>query len=151
MKRMLLLAVICGSALMSVLAACGTRYAQSARTVAYEDGVYRGVFIDGDEIQVNVQFALEGNRVQSIGFRRLYAKGDDYLHAEEGSLEARLRDEYRTLLDHLLGKDIRAHLSDLHTPEDIASDVDGLTAATMRSSKLVSAIRDGLNRGVYSY
>lgn len=117
----------------------------------FEDGSYRGVFIDKDEIQVNIEFSLEDNRVTGIRYRHLRAEGREYLKADDGTREARLRDEYRKLVEYLIGKDIRMHLADLYRPETIAADVDGLSAATMRSSKMISAIRDGLNRGVYSY
>ncbi len=117
----------------------------------YEDGTYRGVFIDRDEIQVGIEFTLRDHRVTQIGFRHLQAQGDEYLHAENGTKEARLRDEYVKLIEYLEGRDIRTHLTDLYRPENIADDVDGLTAATMRSAKMVSAIRDALMRGVYSY
>ena len=142
---------------MALLVVGGLLYAgwadQGGAKPMYEDGTYRGAFIDRDEIQVNIEFTLEDHRVTQIEYRHLHAQGDEYLHAEDGTLEARLRDEYLKIIGHLEGNDIRTHLTDLYHPENIASDLeaDGLTAATMRSSKMISAIRDALMRGVYSY
>jgi hypothetical protein len=56
--------------------------------------------------------------------------------------------EYKSLIDHLIGKDIRDSLSDLYKPGTI---VDAASGATLRAGKVISAIRDALNRGVYSY
>ena len=51
-----------------------------------------------------------------------------------------------------MGINLAVVLTDLYRTERIvATEVDGYTAATIRSSKIISAIRDGLNRGVYSY
>ena len=144
----------CAVALLAgVGAGCQKALVQRLEEVSHEDGTYRGVFIDQDEIQVGIEFSLHDNRVTRIGFRHLRAKGDEYLNAEEGSREARLGDEYKKLIAHLEGKDIRKHLTDLYEPERIAGDLplDGLTAATVRSSKMISSIRDALMRGVYSY
>ncbi len=147
-SRLLVLMVVLLAALTAGCAQLEGR--EGVDEPGYEDGTYRGVFIDRDEIQVNVQFSLQDNHVTDIGFRLLQAQGDEYLHAPEGTTEARLRDEYQRLITYLVGRDIRVHLEDLYHPERIAHDVDGLTAATMRSSKMISAIRDGLNRGPYS-
>lgn len=40
----------------------------------------------------------------------------------------------------------------MYEPGDIVKEeVDGFTGATIRAGKIISAVRDGLNRGVYSY
>ena len=65
-------------------------------------------------------------------------------HAEEGVTE-----QYNDLAAYLVGKDVSA-LQDLYFPANITKDADTFTAATLRSSKLISAINDGLNRGLYA-
>ncbi|MCG5517296.1 MULTISPECIES: FMN-binding protein [Ectothiorhodospira] len=45
-------------------------------------------------------------------------------------------------------------IPELYSPGEVVTEnaeVDGFTSATIRSSKVISAIRDALNRGVYSY
>ncbi|ERP30716.1 hypothetical protein [Chitinivibrio alkaliphilus] len=117
----------------------------------YEDGQYRGVFIDGSDIQVNIQFTLENDHVTEASFRHLRRDEDYNIDAEEEPWASVIQ-QYHEALNHLVGKDITEHLEDLYTPEAIVTtEVDGYTSATIRSNKLISAIRDGLNRGVYSY
>ena len=117
---------------------------------SYEDGTYRGAFIDRDDVQVNVQFTLRNNVIESIGYRRLSHRGIDYLEPEDERTEA-LAEQHKQILEYLEGKDIRAHLADLYEPGQFVDDVDGFSGATIRANKVVSAIRDGLNRGVYVY
>ncbi len=117
----------------------------------YPDGMYRGAFIDGDTIQVNVQFTLENGVVTAARFRHLRRNDDYHQDAEEEPYRS-VVDQYRESLDYLIGKDLRAHLADLYHPErTVITEVDGYSAATIRSTKIISAIRDGLNRGVYNY
>ncbi len=127
----------------------GNRFVDDS--VRYEDGVYRGVFIDGDSIQVNVQFRLIEGVVAEASFRHLRRDDDYNLNAEEEPYRSVIQ-QYQEALNHLVGKNLEKHLSDLYTPEEIVeTEVDGYTAATLRSSKIISAVRDALNRGVYSY
>lgn len=118
--------------------------------VSYEDGTYRGAFIDRDAVQVNVQFVLEDNIVTNIGYRFLSHRGIDYLEPEDEMTEA-LKDQHYQILEYLEGKDIRESLVDLYEPGDFVEDVDGFSGATIRANKVISAVRDGLNRGVYVY
>ncbi len=118
--------------------------------VSYEDGTYRGAFIDRDAVQVNVQFTLEDNIITSIGYRHLAHGGIDYLEPETEATEA-LKEQHEQILEYLEGKDIREHLVDLYEPGDFVDDVDGFSGATIRANKVISAVRDGLNRGVYVY
>ncbi len=41
-------------------------------------------------------------------------------------------------------------MDDLYTPGDILDDYEGFSGATVRGTKIRSAIQDGLNRGLYS-
>ncbi|ACB84359.1 FMN-binding protein [Natranaerobius thermophilus] len=117
---------------------------------SFEDGTYRGVFSDGGEMQVNVQFTLENNEITEIDFRHLAYDGDDYLESEN-ELVVGIKDQHKELLDYLEGTDIRDSLVDLYEPGEIVEDeVDGFTGATLRSNKIISAMKDGLNKGVYS-
>ncbi len=120
------------------------------RERSYEDGTYRGVFIDRDAVQVNVQFVLEDNIITDIGYRLLSHRDMDYLEPEDSATEA-LRDQHMQILEYLEGKDIRESLVDLYEPGDFVEDVDGFSGATIRANKVISAVRDGLNRGVYVY
>ena len=119
--------------------------------VSYEDGTYRGVFIDRDEIQVVVQFTLEDNIVQAVSFRSLSYAGTDYLNTDDEIVEG-IAQQHKDAFEHLVDKDIREALVDLYEPGELGlEDVDGRTGATIRSNKIISAVRDALNRGVYSY
>ena len=120
--------------------------------ISYEDGRYRGVYIDRDEVQVVVQFDIEDNVVTSASFRWLAYGGTDYRASEDETIIA-VRGQHEDALQHLVGKDIREALVDLYTPGelDIEDVSDVFTGATIRANKIVSAVRDALNRGVYSF
>lgn len=125
---------------------------QDVEKVSYEDGTYRGTFSDGGAMQVGVQFKLENNMVKEVSLRHLEYKGTDYLKEETDKTVMGLAKQYEEVLDYLVDKDIREGISELYEPGNIVKEeVDGFTGATVRSSKVISATRDGLNRGVYSY
>lgn len=126
----------------------------------YPDGRYRGSFFDSGDYEVALQFHIKDNILYNLSYRHLYWRGDDYLNPEcennqlfpPKDLEV-LAKQHQQLLEYLDGKDVSA-IGDLFTPEIAAEDVDGefvdtWTAATIRSAKVISALRDGLNRGVY--
>jgi spore coat assembly protein SafA len=121
----------------------------------YEDGTYRGVFVDGGKQQVGVEFKLKNNVVTDISFRTLLYGNTDYRAEKTDPKILAYTEQYNELISYLKGKDIRSALEELYKPSTIVSDktigVDSLTGATLRSGKVVSAINDGLNRGVYSY
>ncbi|AOY75291.1 stalk domain-containing protein [Clostridium formicaceticum] len=118
----------------------------------YEDGTYRGMFADRGDIQVSVEFKLENNIVTDISFRQLYHGGKDYRTEKEDEVMIGLRGQYEQLIHHLVGKDIRESLHHLYEPGNVVTeDVDAFTGATLRSGKVISAVRDALNRGVYKY
>lgn len=149
MKKLLL--IIIGVALLT-LTGCSTTSEQPTETeISYEDGTYRGIFADGGEFQVGVQFKLNNNIVESVSFRQLAYKGVDFLESED-PLYIGWAEQYTAAFEHLIGKDIRVSLEDLYNPKDLEiEDVDSFTGATIRANKILSAIRDALNRGVYSY
>ena len=137
-----------------VLSGCGAQAPTQSNNQApvetsYEDGTYRGAFLDGGEMQVNVQFTLEDNVVTEARYRYLAYNGTDYLSSDDTDIEA-LKGQYEQAIDYLIGKDIRDSLQDLYEP-DFVDDVDAFSGATIRANKVISASRDALNRGVYSY
>jgi len=143
--------ILLGSIILLLLS-CRTHDISPAEGARYlEDGTYRGVFIDQDSIQVNVQFTLRDGVVTDAEFRHLRRDDNYHLETEEEPYKSVIR-QYQEALDHLVGRDISGYLAALYHPEKIVStEVDGYTSATIRSSKVISAVRDGLNRGVYSY
>lgn len=125
---------------------------KTSQTQSYENGTYRGAFIDGGYMQVGVEFKLEDNIIKSIALKHLEYKGINYLKEEENKTVVGVRGQYQKLADYLVGKDIRNSLSDLYDPGKIVTEnVDALTGATLRSGKIISSVRDALNRGVYKY
>lgn len=129
-----------------VLVAC-----QGDDEISYEDGRYRGVYIDRNEVQVVVQFDIEDNIVTAASFRWLAYNGTDYRASDDETIIG-IRGQHVDALQYLVGKDIREALVDLYTPGELGlEDVDSFSGGTIRSNKIVSAIRDALNRGVYSY
>lgn len=123
-----------------------------AAVKTYSDGVYRGIFIDGAEMQVNVDFELKDNKVVTAKYRYLFYKGIDYRKEAVDAKIMEMNKQYGELLTYLVGKDIRTAVKDLYVPGNIVknTNIDGVTGATLRSGKIVSAINDALNRGVYS-
>jgi len=128
----------------------------------YPDGRYRGSFFDSGDYEVALQFHLEDNVFYNLSYRHLYWRGDDYLNPEcednelfpPSDLEV-LAKQHEQLLEYLDGKDVTA-IADLFAPEIAVDDVDGeyvdtWTGATVRSAKVISALRDALNRGVYRH
>lgn len=108
----------------------------------YRDGLYKGVFVSKQETQVEVSFTLKNDIIKSIKYKTLYFRGQDYL--KESSLE-NLRRQYEGLLTFLIGKNVNEGMEKLYHPEKIE-----LAGATIRSSKVRSAIKNGLNNDVYT-
>lgn len=130
-------------------------YSKGTPSISYENGTYRGAFSDGGYQQVGVQFTLEDNKVKAISYRTLDYRGVNYRAEKEDPKTLAVYNQFVELIQHLEGKDIRTTLDDLYKPTLIVSDVeleaDTITGATVRSGKVISAINDGLNRGVYAY
>ena len=129
-------------------------YVQSSQVKVknYEDGTYRGSYVDGGYRQVGVEFKLENNIVTSFSLKHLEYKGINYTTEKEKQTIIGLREQYDQLAKYLIGKDISESLVNLHKPGEIVTNkVDTFTGATLRSGKIISATQDALNRGVYSY
>ena len=140
-------------ALSLLFTACTKR--ESTRTSErhdHPDATYRGAFIDEGTIQVNLQFTLVDGIVSKASFRHLVGAKPEYnLETEEEPYRSVVA-QYEEALQYLVGKPLRDHLTNLYDPGRIVTlEVDGYTAATIRSTKIISAIRDALNRGPYQY
>jgi len=148
MKRKALGFMIVAAALTLILTA-----GLAAQEDGYEDGRYRGSFYDSGEFSVAVQFYLEDNIVEDASFRYLYYDGVDYLSARYLRSVRELTEQYVEALEYLEGKDITEHLDELYDPSNIVEGetIDGFSGATIRSSKIRSAVQDALNRGVYDH
>ena len=102
-------------------------------------------------IWVNVQFTLQDGIVTAARFRHLRGDENYNINVEEDPYKSVVA-MYKESLDYLVGKNLKDHLPYLYNPEMIVTtEIDGYTSATIRNNKIISAIRDGLNRGVYSY
>lgn len=114
----------------------------------YVDGRYRGVYSDGGEQQVGVEFRIEGNTFTSFTFRHLYYSGVNYRSLEQGDTLYPVLLQHQQLAEYLVGQPLSV-LLELYTPANVIDDVDAFTGATVRANKVFSAIMDGLNRGIY--
>ena len=114
------------------------------------DGHYRGVFTDRGIIQVNITFDLRDGRFESVDYRYLAYRGVDYLELEEGDELYPVMVQHRQIAERLEGEPV-TRIFALYEPERMVDDIDGYSGATLRGAKVISAIRDGLNRGVYSW
>ena len=148
--RMLALLIAVGTLLVS---ACQTsQHVSTAEMNEYPDATYRGAFIDEGIIQVNLQFTLEGGIVTAASFRHLVGAVPGYnLETDEEPYRSVVL-QYEEALQHLVGKSLRSGLPDLYDPGSVVTlEVDGYSGATIRSTKIISAVRDALNRGPYQY
>ncbi|NBG89542.1 FMN-binding protein [Isachenkonia alkalipeptolytica] len=115
----------------------------------YQDGTYRGIYGDGGDQQVSIQFSLEDGNIYDMSFRHLYYGGTDYRELEEGDALYGIVEQHEQIAEYFEGKALN-DIAELHNPGDFVDDVDAATGATIRANKVYSAIRDGLNRGIYS-
>jgi len=114
------------------------------------DGRYRGVFGDGGEMQVNVQFDLRDGVLSNVSYRHLAYRGVDYRALDEEDDLYPVWVQHQQLAEALEGEPLTAIFA-LYEPERLAEDIDGYSGATLRGNKVHSAFRDALNRGVYSW
>lgn len=114
------------------------------------DGRYRGIFADRGEMQVNVQFELRDGLIHDLRYRHLAHRGIDYLTLAEGDALYPVLVQHRWIGDALEDRPLHAIFA-LHGPDALIDDLDGFSGATLPGNKVLSAIRDGLNRGVYEW
>ena len=131
------------------------------------DGDYRGHF-DDREHNVSVQVTIEDEEIVGVSLRYQQYDGivyeedpevpDDYPITPE-QIEG-MAQQYEESLEYLIGaqgvEEIEERLGHMEgNPSGPAleaietEDVDGFSSATIRSSKLASAVRDAFNRGRY--
>ena len=134
---------ICMAALLALaLALTGGAAAQESQ---YADGIYRGFYYDGGIEQIAIQFELQDGVFQSVVYRGVKYKDGDYMSDDASDAQKAALRQYRELAAYLVGKGVDA-IDDLYAPYGIVEDIDAVTTATMQSSKLISALWDGLNR-----
>lgn len=114
----------------------------------YSDGIYRGFYYDGGIEQLSIQFEIQNGLFNSIVFRSVRYKDGNYMSPDASDAQKAAYNQYVQLADHLVGKSIAA-INDLYSPYDFVEDADAVTSATIQSSKLISALWDGLNRHPY--
>lgn len=134
--------------LMVILAALLLGASCALADAAYPDGIYRGFYYDGGIEQIAIQFELRGGVFDAIVYRSVKYKDGDYMIEDASDAQKATLRQYQQLADYLIGKGVEA-IDDLYSPYDIVDDVDAVTTATMQSSKLISALWDGLNRRPY--
>lgn len=108
----------------------------------YRNGTYRGVFVSGQETQVEVDFNLKDDKVEKPKFRTLFYKEQDYLKNKDLTKH---KDEYEALLTYMTNKNVNEGMEALYTPGDIEN-----AGATIRASKVRAAVKNALNSGVYT-
>lgn len=116
----------------------------------YLDGIYRGHFSDRGQMQVSLQFSLRDHHLYDIELRYLAYADVDYLKLTEQQPFYPVLQQYRQAIAQLQGQPL-ARLFDLYEPGNLVEDIDGFSGATLRGSKIISAVRDALNRGVYQW
>ncbi|MCQ9627085.1 MAG: hypothetical protein ACRCUO_05980 [Cetobacterium sp.] len=108
----------------------------------YRNGTYRGVYISGQETQVEVQFDLKDDKVEKPKFRTLFYKDQDYLKNKDLS---KYKAEYEALLTAIINKNVNDGMETLYAPGEIEN-----AGATVRATKVRAAIKNALNSGVYT-
>lgn len=116
----------------------------------YLDGTYRGNFSDRGEMQVGLQFKVEQGVIRDVSYRHLFYRGQDYLEMDEQAELYPVLRQHQQAIEALEGEPLSA-IFRLYEPEEVVDDIDGYTGATLRANKVLSAFRDGLNRGVYRW
>ena len=114
----------------------------------YEDGTYRGSYMESHGEEIGIEFTIKDNCFTEISYRTLWYKRNDYLTADPEGPIGRIAGQFQALIDYLIGKPISS-VNDLYRPGEIAPDVDGFSGATLRAPKVISAIWDGLGRHAY--
>ena len=113
--------------------------AVSAFAGQYPDGMYRGVYVSGQETQVEVQYELKNDVITSIKYRTLFYKGHDWIKEDEYVAK---NGGYLKLLERITNKKIQDVLPTMYNSEEIEKG-----GATVRESKVRSALQYGLNVG----
>lgn len=115
----------------------------------YDNGVYRGTFNDGGYQQVSIQFRLVNNVISNLSYRHLFYKNVDYRTIQADHAQYPVKQQHDQILAYLNNKPLET-IFDLHNPGSFINNADGFSGATVRANKVLSAMRDGLNREVYN-
>ena len=134
MKKFLLALMLLGA--VSAVAAT-----KSAPKSQYPDGTYRGVYISGQETQVEVQFNLKNDVITDARYRTLFYKGHDWLKEDDFIAK---NDGYMKLLERITNKKIQDVMPTMYNSEEIEKG-----GATVREMKVRSALQYGLNVGPF--
>ena len=133
MKKFLLALMLLGA--VSAVAATKASKAQ------YPDGTYRGVYISGQETQVEVQFNLKNDVITDAKYRTLFYKGHNWLKEDDFIAK---NDGYMKLLERITNKKIQDVMPTMYNSEEIEKG-----GATVREMKVRSALQYGLNVGPF--
>ena len=128
-------------ALMLVGAVSAVAATKSAPKSQYLDGTYRGVYISGQETQVEVQFNLKNDVITDARYRTLFYKGHDWLKEDDFIAK---NDGYMKLLERITNKKIQDVMPTMYNSEEIEKG-----GATVREMKVRSALQYGLNVGPF--
>ena len=128
-------------ALMLVGAVSAVAATKSAPKSQYPDGTYRGVYISGQETQVEVQFNLKNDVITDAKYRTLFYKGHDWLKEDDFIAK---NDGYIKLLERITNKKIQDVMPTMYNSEEIEKG-----GATVREMKVRSALQYGLNVGPF--
>ena len=128
-------------ALMLVGAVSAVAATKSAPKSQYPDGTYRGVYISGQETQVEVQVNLKNDVITDAKYRTLFYKGHDWL--KEDDFVAK-NGGYMKLLERITNKKIQDVMPTMYNSEEIEKG-----GATVREMKVRSALQYGLNVGPF--
>ena len=134
MKKFLLALTLVGA----VSAVAATKSVPKAQ---YPDGTYRGVYISGQETQVEVQFNLKNDVITDAKYRTLFYKGHDWLKEDDFIAK---NDGYMKLLERITNKKIQDVMPTMYNSEEIEKG-----GATVREMKVRSALQYGLNVGPF--
>ncbi|MGL5124176.1 MAG: hypothetical protein ACRC6K_08530 [Fusobacteriaceae bacterium] len=108
----------------------------------HRDGTYRGNFFDSGENQVTVQFELKNDVITSARYRHLSYKGKNFLKDESLTL---IKEQYNEVLKYIIGKNIKEVTDEMYDGSKIEK-----AGATVRVTKVRSAVKDGILHDVYS-
>ena len=129
-------------ALMLVGAVSAVAATKSVPKAQYPDGTYRGVYISGQETQVEVQFNLKNDVITDAKYRTLFYKGHDWLKEDDFIAK---NDGYMKLLERITNKKIQDVMPTMYNSEEIEKG-----GATVREMKVRSALQYGLNLGPFN-
>jgi len=103
-------------ALMLVGAVSAVAATKSVPKAQYPDGTYRGVYISGQETQVEVQFNLKNDVITDAKYRTLFYKGHDWLKEDDFIAK---NDGYMKLLERITNKKIQDVMPTMYNSEEI--------------------------------